>query len=382
MQITNELDLDLMNPGLPRWIRVMQADTNTRCVRIHLHQGDSPWEIPEGTSAAVAFRKPDGTTGLYDKLPDSSQAVTFAENTITALLVPQMLTVAGVVIVVVTMYDENNNQLSTFPFYIHVEENPAGGKIESENYCYYTNILEINNALKVALDQLGQAVTEVETKLENGAFIGAPGPQGETGPQGPQGEPGPQGPKGETGPQGPQGETGPQGLQGEAGPQGPQGEPGPQGPASADGLPEKARRLLIQILVDAMFAADQSGNIRSLASSLNVDLDNILQLKTPVIALKPVYDIGETMWVRGIGNRPAAMTVENGYWTEVLDEEGEQIKEPGCTREIHEHTESCYDESGNLTCGKEEHTQRSHNLVCVFLESNFQWVVAEKQDIV
>ena len=58
----------------------------------------------------------------------------------------------------------------------------------------------------------------LESKLENGEFIGATGEQG---PQGPQGERGPQGPQGE---RGLQGERGPQGEQGIQGPQGPQGD--------------------------------------------------------------------------------------------------------------------------------------------------------------
>lgn len=58
----------------------------------------------------------------------------------------------------------------------------------------------------------------LESKLENGEFIGATGEQG---PQGPQGERGAQGPQGE---RGLQGERGPQGEQGIQGPQGPKGD--------------------------------------------------------------------------------------------------------------------------------------------------------------
>lgn len=58
----------------------------------------------------------------------------------------------------------------------------------------------------------------LESKLENGEFIGATGEQG---PQGIQGERGPQGPQGE---RGLQGERGPQGEQGIQGPQGPKGD--------------------------------------------------------------------------------------------------------------------------------------------------------------
>lgn len=92
-----------------------------------------------------------------------------------------------------------------------------------------------------------------------------------------------------------------------------------------------------------------------------------------------VYDIGETIWVTGIGNAPAAQTVENGYWAESLDPNGDQVKEPGCTKEIHEHTpEECWDAVDGLVCTKEEHTPRRHALVCSFLESKYQWVVLER----
>lgn len=92
-----------------------------------------------------------------------------------------------------------------------------------------------------------------------------------------------------------------------------------------------------------------------------------------------IYDIGETIWVTGIGNRPGAQTVENGYWEESIGPDGEQVKQPGCTKEIHEHTpEECWDAVYGLVCTKEEHTARRHNLVCSFLESKYQWYVASK----
>lgn len=94
-----------------------------------------------------------------------------------------------------------------------------------------------------------------------------------------------------------------------------------------------------------------------------------------------IYDIGETIWVTGIGNRPTAKTVENGYWEESIGPDGEQIKQPGCTKEIHEHTpDECWDAVYGLICEKEEHTARMHNLVCQFLESKYQWYVKAKEN--
>lgn len=81
-----------------------------------------------------------------------------------------------------------------------------------------------------AVKRTDDLVKSVETKLENGDFIGAQGPQG---PQGPIGE---TGPKGEPGAQGEKGEKG---DKGETGATGPQGAPGTNG---ADGAPGKDGR--------------------------------------------------------------------------------------------------------------------------------------------
>ena len=75
-----------------------------------------------------------------------------------------------------------------------------------------------------AVKRADNLVKNVETKLENGDFIGAQGPQGPIGETGPQGVPGAQGEKGD---------------KGDTGATGPQGAPGTNG---ADGAPGKDGR--------------------------------------------------------------------------------------------------------------------------------------------
>ena len=70
MTITVELSIDLRNQGFPQRIRATQADANTRVVEVSLYDGGVAWPVPDGVAAAVGYRKPDGTAGLYDKLPD------------------------------------------------------------------------------------------------------------------------------------------------------------------------------------------------------------------------------------------------------------------------------------------------------------------------
>ena len=78
-------------------------------------------------------------------------------------------------------------------------------------------ILKANTATKnadAAAKRADDAANDVQKKLDNGEFVGAQGPKGDTGAQGPRGE------KGDTGERGPQGETG------ATGPQGPKGKDG------------------------------------------------------------------------------------------------------------------------------------------------------------
>lgn len=77
-----------------------------------------------------------------------------------------------------------------------------------------------------AVKRADDLVKNVEAKLENGDFVGAQGPIGETGPRGEQGIPGAQGEKGE---KGDTGATGPQGVPGADGADGAPGKDGRDG---------------------------------------------------------------------------------------------------------------------------------------------------------
>ena len=147
MRTISTLSIDLCRHETPQRICVMQADANTRCVAIRLLADGAVWPIPEGITAAMGYCKPDGTGGLYDKLPDGSAAMSIEGNCLTMTLAPQVLTAQGLVRAVVTLTDADWNQLSTFPFEILVQRNPAAENIVSENYCYYTTLDAINKAI-------------------------------------------------------------------------------------------------------------------------------------------------------------------------------------------------------------------------------------------
>lgn len=134
MVITKTIKMDLINRERLPQVDVMQNDTCTRALAFRLFCNGEAWAIPEGVSAAVSYRKPDGTVGLYDTLPDGSAAATIDENTVTALLVEQALTVAGKVDLSVVLQDGLGKRLATFGVALIVHADPAAGKTESDNY--------------------------------------------------------------------------------------------------------------------------------------------------------------------------------------------------------------------------------------------------------
>lgn len=162
MQIQTQIRADLIRPEI-QTAQAMQHDGQTRTLDIALTCDGQPWQPPEGVSAVVGYEKPDHTRGLYNKLPDGSAAVTISGTTASVVLTAQMLSVPGTVRACLVFQDENLNQLSTFPFQIQVQVNPAADAPQSEDYC--------------RLQWLEDKLTEyLHLAKDSGEFTGPTGP--------------------------------------------------------------------------------------------------------------------------------------------------------------------------------------------------------------
>ena len=161
MQVTKNITLDLLETGSPVIIKAKQNDRNTRYIAAHLYVDGLAYPVPSGTEIAFRYKKPDGTAGFYDTLPDNSPAITVSGNTVTVELVEQVLTVAGFVHCEINMYNAASEKLTTFTFEISVEESVlTGAEIISSDY-YNVLTAEIAKAL--------QAVTDATEQAENAA---------------------------------------------------------------------------------------------------------------------------------------------------------------------------------------------------------------------
>lgn len=134
MKTIVKIKLDLCRHNYAALVQAIQNDSETRLVKALLLSDGKPWKIPPGATAAVAYRKPDQTKGLYDKLADGTPALEISGPTVTLALTQQMLTVPGKIQAGIVFFDENLNQLTTFPFTVAVEADPFSGAQESVDY--------------------------------------------------------------------------------------------------------------------------------------------------------------------------------------------------------------------------------------------------------
>ena len=95
MYVKHKLEIDLSGQAVMPRVDMVEGDQYTRQLELSLLCGGESWEIPEDVHAAVRFRKPDGTGGEYDSLPDGSPAWSASGNVLTVELAPQVLSCPG-----------------------------------------------------------------------------------------------------------------------------------------------------------------------------------------------------------------------------------------------------------------------------------------------
>lgn len=195
MKTIVKIKLDLCRHNYAALVQAIQNDSETRLVKALLLSDGKPWKIPPGATAAVAYRKPDQTKGLYDKLADGTPALEISGPTVTLALTQQMLTVPGKIQAGIVFFDENLNQLTTFPFTVAVEEDPFSGAQESADYIRLQWLEDqLDEHLRQAKESGefdGQSVLLLEDRVEyQTASSGQTPPEGDwlsTIPQTPQG---------------------------------------------------------------------------------------------------------------------------------------------------------------------------------------------------
>lgn len=179
MEVITKIKIDLGHPGYYGLAAVVtkQNDKNTRKVEIALYTGRSPWPIPEGTAAVIRYRKPDGTRGLYDQLPNGDPAVILeaGANALTLILAPQVLTAAGKVCMDVVLIN-GDAELATFDILVNVLPAPVtDGDLESQDYYNYSTLAELNEVIGNLDDLKTTAKSSLVAAINEAAQTGGDG---------------------------------------------------------------------------------------------------------------------------------------------------------------------------------------------------------------
>lgn len=134
-------------------------------------QMGSHGRLQGGVEAAIAYKQPGGTKGLYNKLADGAEAISISGNVATVILATQMLTVSGTVQASLVFNDAQLNRLTTFPFSVSVASNPAAGAQKTEDYL----------RLQWLEDKLDEYVKKITDGLTPGGSAAVSSVNGKTG---------------------------------------------------------------------------------------------------------------------------------------------------------------------------------------------------------
>lgn len=191
LSTTASINIDLQRPSIIV-IHTKQFDALSRFAEIHLFSCGEPWSIDKSNNYkkeyayAVQYRKPDGTKGLYDKLPDGeTDAVTESlapsgETVLRVRFAPQMFTVAGnVKCSVAIMHTGDGTKLQTCSFDVLVAASEVSGDESKDYYKMVTleglqnQIGDLDGLATTAKDNLVAAINEVAGKADNAATAAA-----------------------------------------------------------------------------------------------------------------------------------------------------------------------------------------------------------------
>lgn len=159
---TVTITVDLQHPEI-NTIHAKQFDSLSRYADIKLLSGGQPWAAESSITYVIQYAKPDGTKGMYDKLPDGTTAAVAAKTDASGCTVlrtrfaPQMMTVAGRVRFSVAMVQTDGTKLQTFSAILEVEPSEVNS-YTSEDYYKVTSLDEL-------LDKISKCVTSVNNVL-------------------------------------------------------------------------------------------------------------------------------------------------------------------------------------------------------------------------
>lgn len=119
------ISMDLLGHEPVKWVEMVQGDFLSRKLRIALYSGGTVWQVPEDTAVVIRYRRKNGIWGEYDTMPDGTPAWEVSGNMLTLTLVPQVVSMAGTVLLSV-VFLKNEMILNSFSVELRIKKNIKG----------------------------------------------------------------------------------------------------------------------------------------------------------------------------------------------------------------------------------------------------------------
>lgn len=118
-QIISKINMELQQRQWQPAVDVVQNDCYMRILELTMTSGGEAWDIPEDASVLIRYLRSDGMSGTYDTLSDGTSAWSAQGNKLNLTLVPEMMTVSGLVQLWVSII-QREQQISTFSVALNV----------------------------------------------------------------------------------------------------------------------------------------------------------------------------------------------------------------------------------------------------------------------
>ena len=164
MEYVKEITVDLSGEMYFNYITAVQGDANSRYVKITLLANNQPYTPPEGVTAVLRCRKPDGTSVFNE--------AEVVDGSVIAELTEQMLAAVGNCRCEVTLYGSDESALTTVPFVVKVTAAAVDPDITSaDEFTALTNALsrvnEVDDVANSALETATEALNKMSEVEEN-----------------------------------------------------------------------------------------------------------------------------------------------------------------------------------------------------------------------
>ncbi|MBR7179674.1 MAG: hypothetical protein IKD27_09210 [Oscillospiraceae bacterium] len=157
---TIQIDLAARGAAIQLGESAVSGDSGSRSLVFELMEEGTPWTVPEGTRAGLAFRTEHGAMGEYDTMPDGTPAAEIDENRVRLRLMDAMLAKPGMIWMALVLRDENFARLSAFPMMMRVSKGLEDVGELPKQYYLVRNLEEINTIIRQLRERMEQVDTE------------------------------------------------------------------------------------------------------------------------------------------------------------------------------------------------------------------------------